>query len=160
MEHEEFPAKHGGLTGLEEKYDGEVQFVDQHLGKVLDALAASGLAESTAVVVFADHGEGFGEHRFGGERMYFHGQTLYDELLRVPLLVYVPGVAARTVDDPVMLLDLGPTLVDLVKAKPSPTFRGHSLLPALLGEKTAPRPVVAELLPAPSWNHLWRAIIV
>src|SRR5207248_2487502 len=83
MEHEEFPAKSGGLHGLEEKYDGEVQFVDRHLGQVLDALEKAGLAATTAVVVFADHGEAFGEHRFGGERMYFHGQTLYDELLRV-----------------------------------------------------------------------------
>jgi arylsulfatase A-like enzyme len=160
MEHDEFPATHGGLAGLEEKYDGEVQFVDQHLGKLLDALAAAGLDKTTAVVVFADHGEAFGEHRFGGERMYFHGQTLYDELLHVPLVMRVPGVAQRTVDDPVMLIDLGPTLVDLVKGAAPPSFHGRSLLPALLGDKLPPQPVLAELLPAPSWNHQWRAIIV
>jgi arylsulfatase A-like enzyme len=160
MEHDEFPITKSGLAGLEEKYDGEVQFVDQHVGRVLDAIAAAGLAENTAVVVFADHGEAFGEHRFGGERMYFHGQTLYDELLHVPMVIYVPGVKARTVDDPVMLIDLGPTLVDLVKGTSAPSFRGRSLVGALLGEPLPPAPVFAELMPAPSWNHTWRAIIV
>jgi arylsulfatase A-like enzyme len=159
VDHEEFPSTSSGLKGLEEKYDGEVSFVDRYLGQVLDALDAAGLAKDTAVVIFSDHGEAFGEHKFGGERMYFHGQTLYDELLRVPLIVRVPGLSPRTIDDPVMLMDLGPTLVDLVKAKRPPNFHGRSLLGALLGEKLAPQPVYAELLPTPSWNHLWRAII-
>ena len=159
VDHEEFPSTSSGLKGLEEKYDGEVSFVDRYLGQVLDALDAAGLTKDTAVVIFSDHGEAFGEHKFGGERMYFHGQTLYDELLRVPLLMRVPGLSPRTVDEPVMLMDLGPTLVDLVKAKRPPSFHGRSLLGALLGEKLAPQPIYAELLPTPSWNHLWRAII-
>ena len=107
MEHDEFPVHDGGLKGLEEKYDGEVSFADKYIGEVLDALDKSGQAKDTAVVIFSDHGEAFGEHRFGGERMYFHGQTLYDELLRVPLMIRVPGVAPRVVDGNVMLLDLG-----------------------------------------------------
>ena len=111
MEHEEFPVHEGGLKGLEAKYDAEVSFADKYIGEVLDALEASGQAKTTAVVIFSDHGEGFGEHRFGGERMYFHGQTLYDELLRVPLMFRIPGVAARIVDGNVALVDLGPTLV-------------------------------------------------
>ena len=159
MEHDEFPATHSGLEGLAEKYDGEVSFVDQHIGQVLKALDESGLSSSTAVVIFSDHGEAFGEHRFGGERMYFHGQTLYDELLRVPLLVRVPGVKPRTVEDRVMLVDLGPTLCDLYKAPAPPTFHGRSLLAAMLGDKLEARPVYAEMLPAPSWNHLWKAVI-
>jgi arylsulfatase A-like enzyme len=159
VDHAEFPSRSPGLKGLEEKYDGEVSFADRYIGQILDFLDESGLAKTTAVVIFSDHGEAFGEHRFGGERMYFHGQTLYDELLRVPLLVRVPGVAPRTVSEPVMLLDLGPTLLDLVKAPRPPSFQGRSLLPALLGEALAPAPVYAELLPTPSWNHQWRATI-
>jgi arylsulfatase A-like enzyme len=159
MEHEEFPAHSSGLKGLEEKYDGEVSFADKHIGDILQALAATGLDKTTAVVVFSDHGEAFGEHRFGGERMYFHGQTLYDELLRVPLIFHVPGLSPRVVDEPVMLLDLGPTLCDLVKAPRPPSMHGRSLLGALLGEKLPPHPVYAELLPAPAWNHNWRSII-
>lgn len=159
MEHEEFPVHSSGLKGLEEKYDGEVSFVDKYVGQVLDALDKSGQAKDTAVVVFSDHGEAFGEHRFGGERMYFHGQTLYDELLRVPLMMRIPGVAPRAVDGPVMLIDLGPTLCDLVKAPRPPSMHGRSLLGAILGEAARPELVYAELLPAPSWNHSWRAIV-
>jgi arylsulfatase A-like enzyme len=158
MEHDEFPARSSGLKGLEEKYDGEVSFVDKYVGQVLETLHATGLDKTTAVVLFSDHGEAFGEHRFGGERMYFHGQTLYDELLRVPLMMRVPGVAPRIVPDPVMLIDLGPTLLDLVKAPRPPSMHGRSLVAALLGEKLKPVPVYAELLPAPAWNHNWRAL--
>ena len=134
MEHPEFPVHDGGLKGLEEKYDAEVSFADKYIGEVLDTLDQTGQAKDTAVVIFSDHGEAFGEHRFGGERMYFHGQTLYDELLRVPLMIRVPGVKPRVVDGNVALLDLAPTLCDLVKAPRPPSMHGHSLLGALLGE--------------------------
>jgi arylsulfatase A-like enzyme len=159
MEHDEFPAHSSGLKGLEEKYDGEVSFVDKYVGQVLDMLAESGLDKTTTVVIFSDHGEAFGEHRFGGERMYFHGQTLYDELLRVPLMIRVPGLQPRVVDGPVQLIDLGPTLCDLVKAPRPPSMQGHSLLPVLLGEPQTPEKIYAELLPAPAWNHNWRALV-
>src|SRR5437879_13411781 len=125
MEHDEFPVHSGGPKGLEEKYDAEVSFADKYIGEVLDALDKSGQAKDTAVVSFSDHGEAFGEHRFGGERMYFHGQTLYDELLRVPLLLRVPKVAPRAIDDPVMLIDLAPTLLDLFQVERPPTFQGR-----------------------------------
>jgi arylsulfatase A-like enzyme len=160
MDHAEYPSHASGIDGLQEKYDGEVSFVDQHVGMILDQLKASGLDENTAVVIFADHGEAFGEHKFGGERIFFHGQTLYDEILHVPLLFRVPGIKPRTVDAPVMLLDLGPTVVDLVKAKRPESFHGRSLLPALLGETIAEEPVYAELLPAPDWKHRGRAIMI
>jgi arylsulfatase A-like enzyme len=159
MDHPEFPTPHSGFAALEERYDGEVAFTDQHLGELLKTLHETGLDQTTAVVVFADHGEAFGEHKFGGERMYFHGQTIYDELLRVPLVMHIPGMKPRTVDDEVMLLDLGPTLVDLYQQPVPAAFHGRSLLPLLLGEALPAQPVYAELLPCPSWNHLWRAII-
>jgi arylsulfatase A-like enzyme len=158
MEHEEFPVRSSGLKGLEEKYDGEVSFVDKYIGDVLEGLRQSGLDKTTAVVLFSDHGEAFGEHRFGGERMYFHGQTLYDELLHVPLIIRVPGVAPRVVTDPVGLVDLAPTLLDLVKAARPPSMHGRSLLGAMLGDKLKPVPVYSELLPAPAWNHNWRSL--
>ena len=71
MEHPEFPIKGHGFDALEEKYDGEVYFVDRHLALLLPALRDNGLSDSTIVIVFSDHGEAFGEHRFLGERMYF-----------------------------------------------------------------------------------------
>jgi len=70
------------------------------------------------VVVFGDHGEAWGEHK-----RYFHGQDLTEEQLRVPLLVVVPGEKPVVVDDEVGLIDMGPTLVDLVGAAPCPASR-------------------------------------
>ena len=156
MEHEGFPIHEKGLEGLEEKYDYEIAFVDGWVGKLLEAIEAAGVADDTMIVLFSDHGEAFGKHKVGGERMYFHGQTLYDELLRVPLLVYLPGRAPRTVDDPTMLVDLGPTLADLVGARRPAGFVGRSLVPLLAGDKLPPRAVHAELLPAPEWKQDWK----
>jgi hypothetical protein len=154
MTHPEFPVKSTGLPGLEEKYDYEIAFADLWLGKLLAALDRTGLSQNTMVVLFADHGEGFGEHRH-----YFHGQSLYDEMLHVPLVFHAPGLAPRVVAEPVALMDVGPTVLDLLGVTPRPVFEGRSLKPALKGEALPPRPVPAELLPAPSWNHHARALI-
>ena len=159
MEHAEFPVHSSGIQSLRDKYDGEVSFVDLHVGKILEALQQLGLDKDTAVVIFSDHGEAFGDHKFGGERMFFHGQTLYNELLRVPIVIHVPGLSPRRVNTPVMLLDLGPTLVDLVKGKRPASFHGRSLLGAMLGEPLDEEPVYAELLPAIDWRHHWRVLV-
>lgn len=146
MAHEGFPTNLHGIEGLEEKYDYEIAFVDGWIGKLVASLEATGLAGKTAIVVAADHGEAWGEHR-----QYFHGTDLTEEQLRVPLIIVVPGKAPRVVDEPVALVDLAPTLLDLVGLAPLPSFRGRSLLPALDGGKLDPRPIFAELLPAPAW---------
>jgi arylsulfatase A-like enzyme len=149
MEHPGFTPTGTGYKLLESKYDGECAFVDKYVGEILDTLERTGLAKKTAVFVFADHGEAFGEHRF-----FFHGETIYDEVQRVPLIAYVPGLAPRRVDDPVMLIDLAPTVLDLVKAKIPDSFRGQSLLGVMLGEKLPrTRPVFGEMLPNHSWNQ-------
>jgi arylsulfatase A-like enzyme len=88
----------------------------------------------------ADHGEAFGEH--GRLR---HATTLYDELLRVPLLVHVPGVTPQRVTAPVSLMDLGPTVLDLMGQSTPGHFLGQSLVPYLRGlEPVLSRPIVAE----------------
>jgi hypothetical protein len=143
MEHPEFPSTLSGVQGLEEKYDYEIAFADRWAGKILAALEETKLDRNTAVVVFGDHGEAWGEHK-----RYFHGQDLTEEQLRVPLLISVPGQKAGVVHDEVGLLDLGPTLVDLVGAKPMPSFQGRSLLPLVHGQPLPARPVFSELLPS------------
>ncbi len=155
VEHAEYPVKIGGLEGLEKKYDMEVRYVDQWVGKIVKAVADLGLAENTAIVVFADHGECFGEHN----RKYFHGEHLYEEVLAVPLILHVPGVAPRKVDELVGLGDLGPTLLELVGAAPEPAFRGRSLVPAMKGEPLEPRPLVAELMPQTSFKEHHRVLL-
>jgi hypothetical protein len=143
MEHQEFPSTLSGVQGLEEKYDYEIAFADRWAGKILAALEETKLDRNTAVVVFGDHGEAWGEHK-----RYFHGQDLTEEQLRVPLVIAVPGQKASVVEEEVGLLDLGPTLVDLVGGKPMSSFNGRSLLPLLQGQPLPPRPIFSELLPS------------
>lgn len=91
-------------TYLVDRYDQNLRYVDDSLAALLDEVG-----DDAIVVVFADHGEEFWDH---GD--FEHGHTLYDELLRVPLLVRAPGLAARRVNTPVSLLDVTPTVLDLL----------------------------------------------
>jgi arylsulfatase A-like enzyme len=159
VKHDEYPITERGIPGLIQKYDYEIAYVDQWIGTLLDALEQHGHADDTVVVVLSDHGEAFGVHRVGGKQMFFHGQTLYDELLRVPLIVRVPGTEPRAIDDPVGLVDLAPTLTDLLGIERPSGWVGRSLEPLVLGEELPPRPVYGELLPAPSWNHAWKMMV-
>jgi len=149
MTHKEFPVSGvTGVPGLMEKYDYEIAFVDMWVGKLLKTLDTLGLAKNTAVVVMADHGEAWSEHK-----QMFHGTDLYDEQLRIPLIIAVPGRAPVVNNDDVAAIDVAPTLVDLVGAPIPKSFRGRSLLPALGGEKLPPRPIFSELMPATAWPH-------
>ncbi|MBW2731847.1 MAG: sulfatase-like hydrolase/transferase, partial [Deltaproteobacteria bacterium] len=144
-----------GVEGLRQKYDYEVKFSDEWVGKLLEGLKAAGLAKETAVMLFADHGEAFGEHRF-----YFHGQALYEEVLRVPLILSVPGMAPAQRKQPVGLIDIGPTMLDLVGVKPPAQMQGRSLLPLARGqEPQGKRPLGAVLMAYPAWPKGQRALI-
>lgn len=162
MDHPEYPVPKGWKF-LEARYDAEVQFTDKHIGLILGALRDAGLADQTAVVVFADHGEAFGEHKLGGEPLYFHGESLYNEVLRVPLIVHVPGQKPQVISERASLIDLAPTVLELAGVPLPPSFRGRSLAKLVLGETlpgNAPRPpVVAEMLPCTAWPKNERAII-
>jgi arylsulfatase A-like enzyme len=113
-------------------YDEEVHFTDAGVGRLLDGLRDAGLAEETLVVLTADHGEEFGERgRIG------HTLTLHEELVRVPLILRLPGGdhAGRVVETPVSVVDVAPTVLDLAGfAAPGSAFRGRSLLPSLTSE--------------------------
>lgn len=153
-----YPYNKRSVAGLRQKYDNEVRFVDEWLGKLLAGLKSAGLAENTAIALFADHGEAFGEHRF-----YFHGQALYNEVLHVPLLLAVPGIKPRRVLRPVALLDLAPTLLALVGAPRPESFQGYSLLPLARGEEGGPpldRPIGAALLRYPAIPKAQRAMLL
>lgn len=121
-------------------YDGEIEKVDQEVGRLLQELERRGLSGSTVVAVAADHGESLGEH---GELT--HGLLLYEPTLRVPLLVKAPGLAAKVVETPVSLVDLGPTLAGLVGKTLPGTLDGRDLSAALReGKEPAPADVYAE----------------
>lgn len=91
-------------------YDGEIAYADSIVGSFLDRLRARGDYDRSIIVLLSDHGEGLGDH---GERE--HGVFLYREVLHVPLVIKLPGNAASgsSVDDPVGLIDLVPTLARL-----------------------------------------------
>jgi arylsulfatase A-like enzyme len=110
-------------------YDGEIRYTDHHLGRLLAELERQGIREETAVIVTADHGEAFGEHdRYG------HHPYLYDELLHVPLVMDIPGLEPRTIDEVVSLIDLGPTVHELLNVPIPEAVQGRSLVPLLRGE--------------------------
>lgn len=163
MDHPEYPVPKGWKFA-EKRYDGEVEFTDKHIGQILGALRDAGLSEQTAVVIFSDHGEAFGEHKLGGEALYFHGESLYNEVLRVPLVIYLPGHPPQVIDERVTLLDLAPTLLDLAGVAPPGSFRGRSLASRVLGDgrednKGAAPPAIAEMLPCTAWPKNERVIV-
>jgi len=121
-------------------YLREVADVDRALQRMRDTLEQSGVWQRCVVVVTGDHGEEFAEH--GGRG---HAVTMYDELLRVPLLIRVPGVAPRKVSVPTSILDVGPTLLDLLGSETPGNWMGQSLVPFLRGETPSlARPIAGD----------------
>ncbi len=123
-----------GLRDAAERlYDADVRLADERLGQVVDALSARGRWRNTLFVLVSDHGEEFGER--GG---WQHDHSLYEELVRVPLLLRLPGGAGggRRIAAPVSLLDVLPTVLDLVgRPELASDARGRSLLPLAQGEE-------------------------
>ncbi|MBJ3763748.1 sulfatase-like hydrolase/transferase [Maribius pontilimi] len=109
---------------------------DHHLGRVWDALMASPHAENTLVVLVADHGFHL------GDRNRFSKFTLFEQVAGVPFVIWDPARRqAQTVDDPVSLLDLGPTVLDHVGLDPRDDWVGRSLVPLLDGARDPDRVV-------------------
>ncbi len=118
--HKDFPSK---SVGLRSRYDSEVAYTDAAIGKVLATLEREGLRDRTAIILTGDHGEAFGEHRMLG-----HGFTMYEEEIRVPLMVSVPGIEPAVIDVARSTVDIAPTIVDLFGSRPPAGWRGRSLL--------------------------------
>jgi arylsulfatase A-like enzyme len=136
-------------------YDSEIAYVDAYVGRIVQKLKDEGLYDNSVLVLTSDHGEGFDEHGH-----FFHGQTLYNEVIRVPLLIRVPGWNSRKVEGPVSLLDVAPTLLSLFDITIPSVFQGENLTEAMLGRQGVPdRPIFAELLPYTSWKEKHQVII-
>lgn len=108
-----------------DRYDTEVAFSDEHVGRLLDWLSETGRLENTIVVLMADHGEGLwpGEHG-----LIQHGNRPYDDQVHVPLIIWAPGVAARRVDVPVSTPDIAPTVLAYLGLQGLPKAEGVDLL--------------------------------
>jgi arylsulfatase A-like enzyme len=109
-----------------DRYDQNLRYLDDELARLLATLPPD-----VTVAIFSDHGEEFWDH--GG---YEHGHSFYDELLRVPVLLYDPNLPNGVLTEPTSLLDLAPTLLQLA-GLPSDAEAGRSLLPAALGDDAA-----------------------
>ncbi|WP_437289255.1 sulfatase-like hydrolase/transferase [Sorangium sp. So ce406] len=138
--HERYLA-HPGIrfgSGRTAAYDGEIAYVDRQLGALIDAVAAGPRAGRTAIIVHGAQGEGLGEHGPVG-----HGVELYEEVIRVPLVVALPGAAPGRYPHPVSTVDIAPTVLDLGGAEAA-AVEGSSLAAIAAGAERAPRgPVFA-----------------
>lgn len=114
------------------RYDAEVRWMDEAVGRILERLRALGLGDELLVVFTADHGEAFGDlHGLSG-----HQDVMYDEVLRVPLLVQYPGMGTpRRIAEPVELLDVYATIAQLAGLPLPDGTRGESLVPLLDGTR-------------------------
>jgi arylsulfatase A-like enzyme len=110
-------------------YDGSIRGMDDEIARLVERLRGLGLEERSAIAFFADHGHEFHDHG----RMW-HGHSLYGEMIRVPLILWAPGRIARgrRVEEPVQLIDVMPTLLDLSGLRVPPGAQGQSLR-ALVG---------------------------
>ena len=130
-------------------YDAELAYMDAQLGRLIAALDAAGRSERTLVVVVADHGEALGQH---GELS--HGYFVYDEVVRVPLILSASSLFPRprvVRDVPVSVVDVAPTIVDLLGLEPLAGADGVSLTSLATGERDA---VYVESL-SPYLEHGW-----
>jgi arylsulfatase A-like enzyme len=118
------------LDLLKRLYLMEVESMDERVGYLLKALEVGGLVEKTLVIFTSDHGEGFGEHG-----RFLHGDSLYNELVHVPLIFAGPGVAGgRRVASPVSHVDIVPTITDFLQLEGFDDLQGRSLKALLSGE--------------------------
>ncbi len=117
------------------EYDGEIAYTDHVIGELLDRLDRLRLWEKTLIVLTSDHGEGLGEHR---EKT--HGIFIYDSTLRVPLIFHSPRVLPenKVVSDQVGLIDVMPTVLDLMGWDHIPDMQGKSLRSAMLEGASLP----------------------
>ncbi|MBK6514633.1 MAG: sulfatase [Polyangiaceae bacterium] len=113
-----------------ERYVRELRQADRQLQQLIEELEAAGVWDRVVMIVSADHGESFGEH---GQNQH-HGH-MFEQQVHVPLVIRVPGMKARTIDEPVTLVDLGPTILDLFGLPTPGHFMGQSLVPLLRGEE-------------------------
>jgi arylsulfatase A-like enzyme len=116
-------------------YDGEIAFNDSQFGELIRGLKRSGRYDNSLIIYVADHGEEIQDHGFGG-----HGHTLYEELVRVPLVIKYPGGrnAGKRIVERVSLLDVLPTILGEVGQRAASGLDGIDLTPLVQGAATVP----------------------
>lgn len=142
---------HSSYENMKALYDGEIRYMDYHIGQLLKNLKALGLYDNSCIIVTADHGELFGEHGMQG-----HGNTLYQEELQIPLIVKYPAgeVRARRDDRFIQLIDILPMILNRLDIPLPPNIQGN--VPSRIDH-----PIFAETYPLPfrdKYQGDWRAL--
>jgi len=124
-------------------YDGELLYVDNEIKKVLDVLKEQGVYDTTLVMISADHGEELNDHH----DYYGHGASIYDGVLRVPLIARLPNVIPAGKRDATIVqhLTIAPTICEVAGVPVPESFVGKSLMPLARGEKVDYGPAYAEM---------------
>ncbi len=131
-------------------YDAEVTFTDIYVGRLMDFVAAQPWGARTAFIVTGDHGEAFGEHH-----QYVHGFELWENLVRVPLFMVLPGVRPRHVDRRTSALDLAPTILDLLGVNADGGPAGRTALPRPASKAAASSPSCSvRRSPRATWSSI------
>ena len=140
-----------GTDFADRPYDGEVSYMDDQIGRVLDAFEARGLLDDTLVIAVADHGESLGEH---GEDE--HGVFLYEPVIRVPLIMAGPGVKpGHVVSEQVRVIDLLPTVTSTLGLPAADGLDGESLTTLLQGGSRTAIPAAYAESYYPKWHYGW-----
>ena len=127
------------LAHMEALYDGGIAYTDEHVGKILQLLQELRLSEKTLVIVLSDHGEGFLEHG-----LLYHGNSMYEEALHVPMIMRMPGVipAGKRVAGNVSHVDLMPTALGLLHLSCPSQIQGIDLSPVILRDQPVPERII------------------
>lgn len=131
------------LEHMVARYDGEIRYVDDYIGKLMDKLKELGLLDNTLIVLTADHGEEFLEH--GGN---WHGKTLYEEVIHVPLIMRYPSSIPQNkiITTPVSTVSIMPTILDILNIPLRYQVQGESLLALIRGKTKGPiKPIYSEV---------------
>jgi arylsulfatase A-like enzyme len=110
------------IQTVKDRYADSLFYADTQLSRLVDALKSRGLWENTIVVMGGDNGEAFYEHGFAA-----HASWLFDEVVKVPMLIKAPGVQPGSDDRPAMFLDIAPSILDLLGLPAHPGYQGISL---------------------------------
>jgi len=103
-------------------YDDGIKYVDEQIGDLVNFLKREGFYKNTVLVITSDHGDEFLEHKGG-----LHTNSLYNELLHVPLLIYAPSKSSGTINKPVSLIDIPTTISDLLGVEKDKNFKGQNI---------------------------------
>ena len=130
------------IETLRNLYDGEITYLDNHLKSLVDRLKALCLYDDSMIIITSDHGDEFYDH--GGVS---HSHKLYEELIRVPLIIHFPrgNCKGMFINKPVSLLDLIPTMTDVAGVEIKYKLDGINLLPIITGKENNERVIISEV---------------